>query len=154
MIKTIKKILIGIAAVLVCLAVIGSCTHDEKSSSGTSKSVEKEQSVKKPQYLTVSIATMMNDLERNAMVATDKYKGKNVKIVDGIVSTIESDGDYISVENPGADFSLSDVTCRPKNNNVKKQFRNIQIGERITVYGKITDVGEVLGYTLDLEKIE
>lgn len=148
MIKTIKKVLIGIAAVLVCLAVIGSCTHDENSSPKTSKSVEK------PQYLTVSIATMVDDLKTNAMVATDKYKGKNVKIVDGIVSTIESDGDYISVRNSGSHFSLIDVMCYPKDNNIRKQFRNIQKGERITVYGKIRSVGEIRGYVLDLDKIE
>lgn len=40
------------------------------------------------------------------------------------------------------------------NRNVKKQFKRIQVGQMVTIYGQITDVGEILGYAMDLEKIE
>lgn len=31
---------------------------------------------------------------------------------------------------------------------------NLSKGQQVTAYGKITDVGEIMGYSLDLEKIE
>lgn len=91
----IKKVLLGIVAVFFWFGIIGSCIHDGNYSSETSQSVQQKE---KQKNLIVSIVTMMNDLKRNAMVASDTYKDKDLKIVDCIVSDIESSGEYISVK--------------------------------------------------------
>ena len=31
---------------------------------------------------------------------------------------------------------------------------NLSKGQQVTVYGKITDVGEIMGYSLDMDKLE
>ena len=147
----IKKVLLGIVAVFFWFGIIGSCIHDGNYSSETSQSVQQKE---KQKNLIVSIVTMMNDLKRNAMVVSDTYKNKDLKIVDCIVSDIESSGEYISVKSPTDEYSLANILCYPVNRNVKKQFKRIQVGQMVTIYGQITDVGEILGYAMDLEKIE
>ncbi len=104
-------------------------------------------------YAEADIDVLLNDAKSNAAKANKNYKGKNVKIVGGHVSNIESEGRYIVIE--GADrFSLLHVQCYPKNKESKDAMLEVSKGQPITVYGKITDVGEIMGYSLDLVKIE
>lgn len=112
----------------------------------------------KPKQETVSYAeadidVLINDAKNNAAKANKNYKGKNVKITGGRVSNIESEGRYIVIE--GSDqFSLLHVQCYPQNKDVKDAMLDLNKDQAITVYGKIKDVGEIMGYSLDLVKIE
>ena len=95
---------------------------------------------------------MIDDAQNNAAKANKDYKGKYVKIVGGTLDHIESDGDYISISN--GDMTLLHVQCFPKNKEVKEQMLNLSNGQYVTVYGKITRVGGIIGYSLDLDKVE
>lgn len=104
-------------------------------------------------YVEADIDALLNDAQNNAAKANRDYKGKFVKIVGGAVFNIESNARYIAIE--GSDpYTLIHVQCYPKNNQVKDAMINLSKGQTVTVYGKITDVGEILGYSLDLDKLE
>ena len=104
-------------------------------------------------YAEADIDVLINEVKNNAAKANKNYKGKNVKIIGGRVSNIESEGRYIVIE--GADqFSLLHVQCYPQNKDVKAAMIELNKDQTVTVYGKIKDVGEIMGYSLDLVKIE
>ncbi|MCR5030773.1 MAG: hypothetical protein K5982_04810 [Selenomonadaceae bacterium] len=104
-------------------------------------------------FVEADIDVLINDAKSNAAKANKNYKGQNVKIIGGRVSNIESEGRYISIS--GSDkYSMMHVQCYPKNDQVKAAMLEVSKGQFITVYGKIKDVGEIMGYSLDLVKIE
>ena len=103
-------------------------------------------------YAEADIDILINDVQNNAAAANKNYKGKFVKIVGGVLDHIESDGDYISISN--GDMTLVHVQCFPKNKEVKEQMLNLSNGQTVTVYGKITRVGGIIGYSLDMDKVE
>ena len=107
-------------------------------------------------YAEIHIATLMNDLKANAARANKTYNGKYFKIVGGIVKNIESEGYYISLYTPTADFdiNLHHIKCYPQTDLAKEQIFRLNMNQRVTVYGKITDVGEIMGYEFELLKIE
>ena len=132
----------------------GSSSSSNYSSSSSSSSSSSKQ-VQEPakNYAEANIDVLLDDAKNNAAKANRDYKGKFVKIVGGFVFNIESNARYIQLE--GSDpYTLIHVTCRPKNDQVKNAMINLSNGQQVTVYGKITDVGEIMGYSLDLEKIE
>lgn len=124
-------------------------SSNTSSSSSTSKQVQEAPK----EYAEADIDILLNDAKNNAAKANKDYKGKYVKIVNGDVFNIESNARYIQIE--GSDpYTLIHVTCTPKNDQVKNAMINLSKGQMVTVYGKITDVGEILGYSLDMDKVE
>ena len=133
-------LIIGIVVILLIIGAIAS--GGGNGSSGTSSSVSKEDSKKEEvteqaiEYTEYSMTEIMNDLENNAAAANEKYKG------------------HISIKDPDADFSLSDCKCNIKGNaEVADIVKTLSKGDIISVKGKITDVGELMGYTMDIEEI-
>ncbi|WP_173663267.1 OB-fold protein [Selenomonas ruminis] len=113
-----------------------------------------EKTNKKISYTNVDINVLMNDLEINAASASKKYKGKYVRITNGRITNIDSDGDYFTLEPLTENLTLASVHCSIESKKIKKQLLSLRNGERIIVYGHITDVGDIIGYSLDTQKIE
>lgn len=138
------KVICGVFAVLV---LVGIMLPDGDNNTA--------REAKQREYITVSVSTLVNELENNAAAAQKKYKNKYVKVT-GKLGTIDSDGDYISIDDPADDFSITGVQCFI-NKNDKKQSNfvlNLRKGQKVTAYGKITDVGELLGYHLEVDRFE
>lgn len=138
------KVICGVFAVLV---LVGIMLPDGDNNTA--------REAKQREYITVSVSTLVNELENNAAAAQKKYKNKYVKVT-GKLGTIDSDGDYISIDDPADDFSITGVQCFI-NKNDKKQSNfvlNLRKGQTVTAYGKITDVGELLGYHLEVDRFE
>jgi len=95
---------------------------------------------------------MIDDLEANAMNATDKYKGKYIQVT-GKLSNIDAQGSYISLSKEANDFTLLSVQCFIKTDEQKEAIKTMNKGDTITLKGKCTDVGEILGYTLNIDSI-
>ena len=68
--------------------------------------------------------------------------------VTGIVDNIDSDGKYFSIKND-EDFILTGLQIS-LDKDQQEGLANISMNQEITVKVKITDVGEVLGYSGDL----
>lgn len=121
------------------------------SDSGSSSSAKKEEAAP-IEYTAVSVNDMMSALNDNAMGASDKYKGKYLEIT-GKLTNIDASGKYINLMADG-DFEIIGVQCYIKNDDQKAKISSLTKGDTVTLKGKCTDVGEVLGYSLDITEIE
>lgn len=161
----IKWIVIGI----VVIAVIGSLggggeektSTDKKEDSASVESTsaskedssdEKAEVQEQIEYTPCTVNDMINDLENNAMNASDKYKDQYIEVT-GKLSNIDSSGKYISLY-PDDDFAIIGVQCYIKDDEQKQVISKMSKGDTVTLKGKCTDVGEVLGYSLDIDSIE
>lgn len=105
-------------------------------------------------YQAINISTLLGEIRSNAARAKRNYNGKYIK-TQGIILTIESDGDNVMISDGEYNITPA-VHCLPSRNNksVREKIFNLNKGQYVTVYGKITDIGEVMGCYLELEKIE
>ena len=151
----LKWVGLAVVAVGVIGAVVGNSDSNTTSSSSTSAKTESAKEVDTPtpiEYTAVSVNDMMSDLDSNAMGASDKYKGKYLEIT-GKLSNIDAAGKYIDLMADG-DFEMIGVQCYMKIDDQKSKIASMSKGDAVTLKGKCTDVGEVLGYSLDIEEIE
>ena len=152
----LPKIVIGIIVIGVIGSVAGGNSDESSSASGTSSKQEAAATVAEtaPEitYTSVTVTEMMDTLNANAMKASETYKGQYLEIT-GKLNVIDSDGKYISLVGDG-DFEITGVQCYLKTEEHKKAVMEMSIGDTVTLRGKCKDVGEVLGYTLDIDSIE
>lgn len=158
--------LIAIIAVVVILVLVGIASgggSDDKTSSSSSQgsttaqssssatsSASSEETVT---YTAYTVDEMMDDLNTNAMNASDKYKNQYIEIT-GKLQSIDSDGKYISVLPENEEFAIIGVSCYIKSDEQKDVIKTKTMGDTITLRGKCTSVGDVLGYSLDIDSID
>ncbi|MBE7044646.1 MAG: hypothetical protein E7397_03885 [Ruminococcaceae bacterium] len=104
------------------------------------------------EYTAYSVSQLLDDLESNALSAEKKYDGQYVELT-GKINVIDSDGDYISLVPSNSDFSIISVQCYIKNEEQLNKVLELSKGDTITLRGKIKSVGEILGYSLDIDNI-
>ena len=102
---------------------------------------------------TVNVEQMLLDLNQNEMRAQKKYAGKWFEIV-GRLGGMDSEGEYFSLEDET--FPILDVHCKiPKDK--REELTNILAdmnkGETIAVKGKVTDMGEIMGYEVSIVEV-
>lgn len=144
---------IAIIVIIVLAAIGGSGSSDSSgstSSTATSKTaVSSSSSEAAIEYTAYTVTELSEDLDSNALKAADKYKGQYVELT-GRLSVIDSNGKYISIIDSTDEWAITGVQCYIKNDEQKQVVMDMSIGDEIVVKGKITDVGEVLGYFLDM----
>lgn len=156
--KQKSGILKWVVLILIIGVVIGAVTGEDKSADSTTKQTEttasdgQKQESESIEYTSVSVNDMMDALNNNAMGASDKYKGKYLEIT-GKLTNIDAAGKYIDLMADG-DFEIVGVQCYIKNDDQKNKIASMSKGDTVTLKGKCTDVGEVLGYSLDIDEIE
>lgn len=137
--------LIGLSAISSSLG--GS--SDSTSSSSTSKASESAEVVAEEPAMKITAKRLIDDLESNALSAKTNYKDKRFEIT-GILSNIDASGKYFSLS--AGEFTLTSVQVF-----IDKKFvetvSGFTKGQSVTVTGKITDVGELLGYQVEAESI-
>lgn len=133
--------------VVVILCGIGS-VFGGKSDSTPTKSEQKE-----IEYVKHTVSEMIKDLGDNALKAEEKYDGQYVEVT-GQMNVVDSGGKYIALYPGKSDFELTPVQCYIMTEEQKEQVKDLKTGSKVTVKGKITDVGEVFGYSLDINSIE
>lgn len=143
---------IAIIVIIVLAAIGGSGSSDSSgstSSTATSKTAVSSSSEAAIEYTAYTVTDLSEDLNSNALKASDKYKGQYVELT-GRLSVIDSNGKYISIVDSTDEWAITGVQCYIKNDEQKQVVMDMSIGDEIVVKGKITDVGEVLGYFLDM----
>ena len=155
-----------ILAILVVIGVIGAAVGggDDASPAADQSSQQTEQdkdgdtakaakeTEAKIEYESITADEMMNDLDANAASAKDKYEDKYFAI-SGKLGNIDSDGQYIDVM-PDDEFAFVGVQCYIQNEDQLDRIKDMSKDDSITVKGKVTDVGEVLGYSVDIDSID
>lgn len=141
------------------LLIIGSMAGSEGSDSGSSAPNQSDTDISastaasEPEteisYTPVTVDQMIDTLNSNALSASEAYKDQYLEI-SGKLGTIDSSGKYISVL-PDNDFAIIGVTAYIKTENQKETLKTLSTGQYITIRGKCTDVGEVLGYYMDID---
>lgn len=146
-----KRIWVWILVVLIALGAFGMAGNDSDTEKSREKGAKQEKQV---EYTTITVDELAKALDDNPASASDKYKGKYLEVT-GKLSNIDADGSYINLA-PIDDesFSLSSVQCYIKNDDQLNKVKKMSNGQEVTVKGKITDVGEVLGYSLDIDDID
>lgn len=153
----LKWIIIAVVVIGIIGAAAGgggdsdSQTAGNADSSSKKESAQKESEPKEIEYTQVTVDDMMAALDENAVNASDTYKGKYLEVT-GELSTIDSSGNYISLL-PNDDFAIIGVQCYIKNDEQLSAVKELKTDDMVTVRGKCTEVGEVLGYTLDIDSI-
>ena len=179
-----KKTIIGVMVLLLIFSVISGCSETDsgKKESSASTEVAVEESSKEEaapaeenedqeeaeeeehaeetvedepeesvEYTEVSVQEMVDALESNALKAKENYEGQYLEIT-GYLNNIDSSGGYITLY--ADEYSFTGVQCFAKNDSVKGQIANMSIGDTVTLRGKCTDVGEILGYSVDIDSID
>lgn len=113
---------------------------------------EKATTEAKVEYEDVSADQLADDLEANAASAKDKYAG-NYYAISGKLGNIDSDGSYIDIDTDD-EFDFTIIQCYIKNDAQLDQVKSMSKGDSIVVKGKIKDVGELMGYSIDIDSIE
>lgn len=104
------------------------------------------------EYTPVNANDMITMLDENPVVAAETYKDKYLEIT-GELGSIDSSGDYISVERTDDEITFTNIMCYIQNDEQLEAIKTLKRGDTVTVRGKCTDVGEVLGYFLDIDSI-
>ena len=143
--ESMKKSLLLVA---IMLALVVSCGEE------TAKTQKENtaQAQKEVTYEKVTAKQLVSDLEGNAMKAANTYKGKDYEIT-GVLGNIDAQGDYITIEPSSDSLTITGVQAFIKSDEQKKVVAELSKGDKITVKGKIKDVGEVLGYSVDIDEI-
>jgi len=156
--------------ILFVLSAIGCANEDEHSledssagnhpvndTANESTSIEEETPKPEPaeskiSYIPCDVSKLMDDLDSNALKAAQTYKGQHVELT-GFLDGIDSSGEYITIAPTDNDFSLTGIQCFIQNDSQVSKISDMRAGDPIVVQGKITDVGEILGYLLDMDDI-
>lgn len=143
-----------IIIIVIALAIIGAMAGGKDSgSSENDANTSNVDNKNEPavEYTACSVNEMMQALNENAMGASEKYKNQYLEVT-GRLGVIDSDGKYISLY-PDDEFAITGVQCYIKTDEQKSIVSAMTKGDTVTLRGKCTDVGEVLGYTLDIDSI-
>ena len=146
--KIVTALLFAIA-VLCCTAnlVILIAHRNENADAG------KESTSVQIQYEKVDLQAMLDELDANAMRAEDKFQGKYIEIT-GKINSFDSDGKYISVESCEAPMlNFDDVQCHLTDPSHKAFLLEKNVGDVVTIRGKVTSIGEIIGYHIDIIEI-
>lgn len=138
-----------IIIVIIAAGSQGGSKKTQQTSTAVTNGENTNQSI---EYTSVNIDELEGALKNNAAAAKDTYDGKYLAIT-GKLGTIDSDLKYIALLSTTNNFDLTGVHCTIKNEEQKNIVKSLKKDDTIIVKGKITNVGEVLGYYLDITEI-
>ena len=140
-----------VLAVLVILGGLGAAGGQEKDT-GTSQTVPGAAVQEEITYTAADVSQLMVTLNQNALAAAEEYKGQYLEVT-GRLAVIDSSGEYITLLPEDDSFAFVGVQCYLQNQDQKDAVMKLAVGDTVTVQGKVTDVGEVLGYSLKVDEI-
>lgn len=100
----------------------------------------------------VTVGEMTKVLEENEMRAQKKFSGKWLEIT-GYLGNMDSEGEYFTLESNSARLFSTDVRCSipsDKREAITDKLVEMNKGDKIMVRGKVTDMGEVMGYKVSI----
>lgn len=105
------------------------------------------------QYEQVDLQDMLDELDTNALRAEEKYQDKYIEIT-GEIMNFDSDGKYISIVPCGVSkLSIDRVMCYLTDPTHKAFLLEKNVGDVVTIKGKVISIGEVLGYSVKIAEI-
>ena len=118
----------------------------------------RKQEAERNKYSPVNASVLYNAYKNNAARANRDFSGKYIKITDSTVERIESEAKVVSTGivqgNEYFSFVEGFIRCYPKTESAKSAIYNINNNQRIVIYGKVREVGEYMGYYIDVDRFE
>ena len=131
---------IGVILIAIVAQMAGGGGGSESSSS--SESTEMEAPV---EAIAVTAEQLLSDLEGNALSAKNTWDKKLVTVT-GKLDNIDASGDYFSLSGD-SEFSFINVQVYIDDSFIET-VSGFTKGQTVTVTGEISDVGELLGYSV------
>ena len=103
------------------------------------------------ELLTITVDELFEVLNDNPLKASKMYKGQRVQL-SGRLSVIDASGSYFSLAPLYQDYTFNSVHCNITKVHLEKVME-FNSDQEVVLTGKIKDVGEVLGFFLDVEEI-
>ena len=146
--------------IIIVIAAVGSSGSDTTNNSTTStltgdtttSTITTTKDPEEIEYTAIDVDTLNDELEKNAAAAKDNYNKKYLEIT-GELTTIDSDLSYITIGSTTDEWDFMTIQCYIKDQATKDVVKTLSTGDTIVVKGQITDVGEVLGYSLNIKEI-
>ena len=151
-------VILGVVSVGIIGSAFGGAGNSEGTGIGSGSGTEdsggsRNNMTTEKSYQKVDLQTMLDELHENALWAESKYQNAYVEIT-GKISNFDSDGSYIAIEPVAADeWNFDTVMCYIKNDTQKSFILEKSVGDQVTIKGEITSIGEILGYSLNIEAI-
>ena len=125
---------------------------DEKTASSYSANKIRAASIqtKNIVYQKISPQELEKKLEENAARAQQQYKNKYIEF-EGKLGVIDANGEYFSI---ATNNILSYLHCDITNKKQKNVLISKNAGDIVHVKGKITSVGELAGYRIDVIELK
>ncbi len=144
------------AVIVILVIAIANMTGGEKTE--TTSSQQNNNTVETTQetvtYEAVELDVMFEDLKNNAMKAEKTYQNKNIEF-SAKIQSFDSDGNYISVEPTNADeWNFDSAMCYMKNEEQKNYLIEKNVGDIVTIKGKVKSIGEIMGYSIDIAEVQ
>lgn len=143
--KKKRFVLLGI----ILIAAVASSLGGGGGGSDSDSSTESSETAAQEPALVVTAKQLIDELEANALNAKTTYDDKRVTVT-GKLSNIDASGDYFSLK--GGDFSFTSVQIYIDDSLIST-VSGFKTGQSVTVTGKVTGVGEILGYSIRAESI-
>jgi hypothetical protein len=140
-----------IAIIMIVVWTIGIAANAPKTPTESMKPIA--QVTENIEVLTVTADVLISDLEKNALNASQKYNGRYI-VTTGEVSTIDSSGKYFCLRSSSKDFSLVSIRCNIQNDEQLQKVMKFTDKQIVTVGGQITDIGEIMGYSIDIMELQ
>ena len=144
-----------IIVVLVLAIGLGANDNSQPTSSDSTSNISNVSSnteTKPIEYTKINTDELDRALEKNAAAAKDTYYNQYLEVTGRLVN-IDSDLKYISLYSLSDEYDLVGMNCYIKSNEQREIVKTLSNDDIITVKGKVTGVGEVLGYSLDITEI-
>lgn len=144
--------------ILIVIGVVGGSGSDTtntstlSTSTGDTTATTTTETPEVIEYTAIDVDALNDALENNAAAAKDTYNKKYLEIT-GRLSNIDSDLSYISIGSTTDEWDFMTIQCFIKDQATKDIVKSLSKDDTIVVRGQITDVGEVLGYTLNITEI-
>lgn len=158
----LKWIIIAIVALIIIGSASGGEDEPKKvenNNSGASISTEAATSevavveTEAKEYQAVALSDMISTLKSNALKAEKTYQDMYVEVT-GYLSNIDSDGDYISITATKDEWDFDTVQCYITDDAQIDIVLEKSIGDKVTIKGQIISIGELLGYSMDIDEIQ
>lgn len=104
------------------------------------------------EYIQATVDGIYNELDSNAARA-EQLEGQYL-LLTGILSGIDSDGKYFSLRGYSDDIFYSTVHCSITNRAQVDAIMKYNRDDEITIKCKVTDVGEIIGYFVDVIEVQ
>lgn len=95
---------------------------------------------------------MISILEINAIQAQEHFLKEWLEI-SGFLGDMDSDGKYFTLDTKPSEFRLTDIHCSIPNYRreiIIQKIIQMKKGDPIIVKGKVTDMGEIMGYKVTI----